>query len=261
MPLQESRQVTVTVDGHVGVVTINRPEVRNAVSVTVAKELEAAVDALEANSAVRAVVLTGAGSIAFCAGADLKEVAAGNADDLYTERGGFAGFVYAARRKPWIAALNGVALAGGLEIMLACDMVVAAENAELGLPEVARGLIAAAGGLHRLPLALPRAVALEMIVTGRRISATRAHALGLVNDVVGSADVLPRAVALACATAENAPLAVQESLRLARRAGAVSEWEILEATVSARARIMASRDYREGARAFLEKRRPEWVGR
>lgn len=257
----EETPVSVVVEDHVGLVTIDRPAIRNAVSPAVAAELEAAVDALESDPTVRAVVLTGAGSVAFCAGADLREVAAGNADGLYTARGGFAGFVDAPRRKPWIAALNGLALAGGLEITLACDMVVAADHAELGLPEVARGLIAAGGGLRRLPLALPRAVALEMIATGRRISAARAYALGLVNAVVPPEELVPRALMLAREIAGNAPLAVRASLDLARRAVSIPEREFREATRAARAEIMASQDYREGSRAFLEKRSPDWTGR
>ena len=159
---------------HVALVTINRPAARNAVNGAVAQGMEAAVRETEADPAIRAVVLTGAGDAAFCAGADLKEVSAGGGAALWTEGGGFAGFVFAPRTKLWIAAVNGAALAGGTEIALACDLVVAAESASFGLPEVKRGLIAAAGGLYRLPRALPRAIALELIATGGRIDARRA---------------------------------------------------------------------------------------
>lgn len=141
--------------GHIAIVTINRPDAANAVTPEVAQQLEAAVRSSEADDDTWVVLLTGAGDRCFCAGADLKEVAAGRADALRTDRGGFAGFVYAERSKPWIAAVNGAAFGGGCEIVLACDMVVAAEHARLALPEVLRGLIAGAGGLFRLPRSLP----------------------------------------------------------------------------------------------------------
>ena len=250
--------LSVETTGHLGVVTLRRPEARNAISPAVGEALEAAVISCEGNPDVRAVILTGAGSSAFCAGADLKEVAKGNADGLYTERGGFAGFVHAERSKPWIAALNGIALAGGLEIALACDMIVALRRVELGLPEVSRGLIAAAGGLQRLPAALPRNIALEMIATGRRLGAERAHDLGLVNVLADGDDVLPEAMILAEAIAINSPIAVRESLVLARQALTLPESASRELTRASRRRIMAGPDYREGPRAFLEKRAPRW---
>ena len=165
----------------VALVTINRPEARNAVNGAVAKGLEAAVERAESDGDTWAVVLTGAGPHAFCAGADLKEVSAGRVSDLATEKGGFAGFVRAPRTKPWIAAAQGHALAGGLELLLACDLAVAAEGATFGLPEVKRSLVAAAGGVFRLPRALPKAVALRMIATGEPISAADALRLSLIH--------------------------------------------------------------------------------
>src|SRR3712207_6135663 len=156
---------------HVALVTINRPDARNAVNGAVAQGLEAAVDRVERDPEIWAAVLTGAGPHAFCAGADLKEVSAGRSMTLSRERGGFAGFVRAERTKLWIAAAQGHALAGGLELLLACDLAVAAETATFGLPEVKRSLVAGAGGVFRLPRALPKAIALQMIATGEPVSA------------------------------------------------------------------------------------------
>ena len=158
---------------HVALVTLNRPEARNAVNGDVAQGLEAAIDATEADDDVWLVILTGSGDAAFCAGADLKAVSSGQGQGLRTERGGFAGFVHATRRKPWIAAINGPALAGGCEIALACELRVAVPTARFGLPEVKRGLVASAGGLYRLPRALPQALALEMILTGEPMPSVR----------------------------------------------------------------------------------------
>lgn len=250
------------VGAHVALVTINRPAARNAVNGAVATGLDAAVRETEADPSIRAVVLTGAGDAAFCAGADLKEISAGSGAALWTEAGGFAGFVFAPRTKPWIAAVNGAALAGGTEIVLACDLAVAAESTSFGLPEVKRGLIAGAGGLYRLPRALPRAIALEMIATGGSIDAHRAHHFGMVNHLAPSA-AAARAAALALAEAVcgNAPVAVRESLQVARLAADLDDDELRRRTAEARARVMQTEDFREGPRAFIEKRPPVWRGR
>lgn len=249
--------------GHVALVTIDRPEARNAVNGDVAAGLEAAVDATEADDDIRAVVLTGAGREAFCAGADLKEVSAGRGSALRTERGGFAGFVYRERSKPWIAAVNGKALAGGTELVLACDLVVAVRQAAFGLPEVLRGLIAAAGGLYRLPRAIPPNIALELILTAGQLDAERAHGFGLVNRLVDDVDGLREAaLALAAEIARNAPVAVRQSLRVAREANSGLDEAALRAlTRDAFERVAASEDFKEGPRAFIEKRAPLWSGR
>ncbi|MDP9916606.1 enoyl-CoA hydratase [Variovorax boronicumulans] len=249
--------------GHVALVTIDRPEARNAVNGDVASGLEAAVDATEADDDIRAVVLTGAGREAFCAGADLKEVSAGRGSALRTERGGFAGFVYRERSKPWIAAVNGKALAGGTELVLACDLVVAVRQAAFGLPEVLRGLIAAAGGLYRLPRAIPPNIALELILTAGQLDAERAHGFGLVNRLVADVEGLREAaLALAAEIARNGPVAVRQSLRVAREANSGLDEAALRAlTRDAFERVAASEDFKEGPRAFIEKRAPRWTGR
>jgi enoyl-CoA hydratase/carnithine racemase len=246
---------------YVALVTVNRPEARNAVNHRVAVTLARLVEELEADPEVRCVVLTGAGGLAFSAGADLKEVAAGGLHALSTPVNGFAGFVTAVRAKPWIAAVNGFALAGGFEVALACDMIVAADDAVFGLPEVTRGLIAAAGGLYRLPRRLPRALALELIATGQRIDAQRAAVHGLVNRVVPAAETVAAAIELATSIAANAPVAVRESLMIARQAYDLDDAALFRLSAESQERIMRTEDFQEGPRAFIEKRAPRWVGR
>ena len=249
------------VEPHIALVTINRPEARNAVNGAVAEGLEAAVERVERDPDLWAAVLTGAGQHAFCAGADLKEVAAGRSAALSRERGGFTGFVRAERSKLWIAAAQGHALAGGLELLLACDLAVAAETATFGLPEVKRSLVAGAGGVFCLPRALPRAIALEMIATGEPIPAALALQHGLVNRVVPAGEVREAALALARRVCANAPLAVRESLAIARRALDLEEEALWELSRAASQRIRETEDFKEGPRAFVEKRAPRWVGR
>lgn len=187
---EPSRVRLESLGGHIALVTLDRPEACNAIDAVTAHELHEIVRKTEENPDIWTVILTGSGDRAFCAGADLKVVASGGFATLFTQGGGFAGFVHQARTKPRIAAVNGAALAGGMEIALACDLIIAVEEASFGLPEVRRGLIAAAGGLYRLPRALPRALAMEMIATGIPIDAASALYHGLVNRVVPRSDLL-----------------------------------------------------------------------
>ena len=243
---------------HIARVTLNRPQARNAINVAMTLRLEEIVRSIEADPELRVAILAAAPGPAFCAGADLAEVAAGRGPSLMTRDGGFAGFVYAVRHKPWIAAVHGFAMGGGLEFALACDMVVAARDAVFGLPEPKRGLLAAAGGAYRLPRAIPRAIALEMLTTGATIDAQRAHELGLVNRVVALAELPDAALALAAQVAANAPLSVRESLAIGRAAAEWDEAALRRFSAEATARVMASDDAREGPRAFVEKRPPVW---
>lgn len=245
---------------HVALVTLNRPAARNAINAEAARALDGIVRSLEADPEIWVVVLTGAGGQAFCAGADLKEVAAGGIERLWTDAG-FAGFVNSDRTKPWIAAVDGLALAGGCELALACDLIVASDDAAFGVPEVTRGLLPAAGGAYRLPRALPRAVAMELIATGARLSAERALAFGMVNRVVPKATTLEAALDLAAVIAANAPIAVREALEIARRSYDLDDRTLCRMSLEAQDRITRTEDFQEGPRAFIEKRAPRWTGR
>jgi enoyl-CoA hydratase/carnithine racemase len=245
---------------HVALVTIQRPEARNSVNGAVALALDRAVKLVEKDPDIWAAILTGAGGVAFCAGADLKQIAAGGMDGLYTPDGAFAGFVQHPRAKAWIAAVEGFALAGGCEIALACDMIVASENSVFSLPEVTRGLVAAAGGVYRLVRALPRAIALELIATGEQLAAGRAAELGLVNHVAAKGEALHAAIRLAERIAANAPVAVRESLQVARQAFDHDDRTLFALGLEAQERIKLTEDFKEGPLAFIEKRAPQWNG-
>lgn len=242
---------------NIALVTLNRPEARNAISPEVSQEMAAVLDEVEQDSSLRAVVLTGRGEV-FCAGADLKVVASGRANDIARGKGGFAGIVTREFPKPIIAAVNGPALAGGCEIVLSCDLVVAADTARFGIPEVKRGLMAAAGGLIRLPKRVPLAIALELAMTGDPIDADRALALGLVNRVVPATEVVDAALALAQRIGENSPIAVRNSRQLVREAAELSEAEGWQRTLELMMPVFESGDAIEGATAFAEKRPPVW---
>ena len=247
--------------GHVEILTINRPEARNAINGAVSQAMSSALDELTEDPDAWVVVLTAAGDKAFSAGMDLKAFSAGEGAAIIGATGGFAGISKRDFPKPIIAAVNGSALAGGCEIMLSCDLVVAAEHATFGIPEAKRGLIAGAGGLIRLPKRLPMAIALELALTGDPIDAQRALDLGLVNRVVPGDRVLDEALALAERIAENAPLAVRHSKAVMRRAADVSEeegWKINDAAVGV---VFSSADAMEGPIAFAEKRPPNWQGK
>jgi enoyl-CoA hydratase len=245
---------------HVAVITLNRPEARNAVNGEVARRMEAALDDYEADDDLWAAILTANGP-AFCAGADLKEISAGRGRELITKRGGFAGLTRRERTKPLIAAITGSALAGGTEIALACDMIVCAETTQFGLPEAKRSLVAAAGGLFRLPRAIGMAPALEAIMTGDPIQAERAYQLGMVNIMVPESEVMASAIALAKRVIAAAPVAVRESRGVAIKAFTDSDEDLWRASSAASRRNAETEDYREGPSAFIEKRAPVWKGR
>src|SRR5437660_308169 len=246
--------------GRVAVLTINRPEARNAVNGEVAKGMEAGIDRLEEDPEVWAGVVAGNGPV-FSAVAHLKVVAAGTPAELQTERGGFGGIARRERTKPLVAAVDGPALAGGCEIALACDLIVASRQAAFGLPEVKRSLVAAAGGLFRLPRALPRNVALEIVLTGDPIDAERAYALGLVNELVEPGHVVEAALALAERICANAPLAVRASRRILLASAYADDEVGWRMTNEEFVKIFQTEDFAEGPRAFIEKRAPEWKGR
>jgi len=247
--------------GPVEILTLNRPEARNAVNGEVGKQMSAALDELDTDEELRVLIITGAGDKAFCAGMDLKAFGAGGGGSIGGGTGGFAGFARREIPVPVIAAVNGPALAGGFELVLACDMVVAAEHAVFGIPEAKRGLLAAGGGLVRLPKRLPMATALELALTGDPITAARAYELGLVNAVVPADRVIDEAMALAGRIMANAPLSVRYSRQVTRQAAEVSEEEAWKLSDDATAIVFNSADSREGPLAFAEKRAPKWQGR
>lgn len=251
--------VDYELQGRVAVLTLNRPEARNAVNGDVSKGMEAAIDRLEEDDAVWVAILTHNGPV-FSAGADLKAINAGKAAELQTARGGFAGLVQRKRTKPLIAAIDGPALAGGCEIALACDLIVASTQARFGVPEVKRSLVAAAGALFRLPRVVPRPIALEMIMTGDPISAERAYHFGLVNDLCEPGEALDRAKALAERIIVNAPLAVRKSRELSLLTVDGDDETGFRLSGESMIELAQTEDFWEGPKAFIEKRDPVWKG-
>ncbi|HEY2302252.1 MAG TPA: crotonase/enoyl-CoA hydratase family protein [Acidimicrobiales bacterium] len=247
-------------EGHVALITINRPEARNAVNGDVANGIEEAIDKLEADESLWLGILTGVPPV-FSAGADLKEINAGRAAALNTKRGGFAGITRRERTKPIVAAVDGPALAGGTEITLACDLVVASTNASFGIPEVKRSLVAGAGGLFRLPRKLPFNLAMELALTGDPIDAARAHHFGYVNRLCEPGHALETAKELARQIEANAPVAVRASRRVILAAMTEDENTGWRLSGEAMAEAMASEDMKEGLTAFIEKRPPNWAGK
>ena len=251
--------------GRVAIVTLNRPEARNAVNGDVAIGLEDAVDRLEADDDIWVGILganiEGQARPVFCAGADLKALNSGDAASLNTKRGGFGGFVYRERKKPIIAAVDGLATAGGCELVLAADLVVATTRSAFGLAEVKRNLVAGAGGLFRLPRAIGQAAAMEAILTGEPIPAQRAYDLGLVSRLTEPGTVLEEALRLADQITACAPMAVWESRAVVLAAATEDDATLVRMTNEAIRRVMASDDLKEGLTAFIEKRPPDWSGR
>lgn len=252
-----SEQVLVDIDGDVLIVTINRPDARNAMNRAAAEGIAAAMDQLNADDDLRVGVLTGAGGT-FCSGMDLKAYLAGETPVVAGR--GFGGLVEAPPTKPLIAAVDGFALAGGLELMIACDLVVAHAAARFGIPEVKRGLVAAAGGIMMLPDQIPERIALELALTGDFIDAARAYQLGLVNQVTDG-PALDGALTLARRIAANGPLAVRASKAVMKASRGWPLSERYERQEELIAPVFTSADAREGAAAFTEKRAPQWQGR
>lgn len=251
-------EVLVERQGDILVMTLNRPEVKNALDAATAHALAAAIDLLDTDDELRVGVLTGAGGT-FCTGMDLKAFMRGEVPIV--EGRGFGGLTMRPPRKPLIGAVEGWAVAGGFELLLACDLVVAAENAKFGVPEVKRALVAGAGAAMLLAQRIPRAVALELLLTGEPIDASRAAALGLVNRVTEEGAALAGALELAATIAKNGPLAVAVTKEIAISAAdwAFDEsWQLQEALAVP---VFVSADAMEGATAFAEKRAPVWTGR
>jgi enoyl-CoA hydratase/carnithine racemase len=251
--------VDVTIDGAVAVVTLNRPERLNAIDPATAVAMAETVRRIEDDPSLRVAVLTGAGERAFSAGADLK--ASEDEGTVHDPEHGFGGFVAHDRMKPWIAAVNGLAVGGGLEFALTCEVIVAADHARFGFPEATIGVIAGAGGLFRFPRAVGYYSAMELMLTGELFDAERAQQLGLINHVVAGTDVLPTAMRTAEKIAANAPVSVALTRQVIRDTwGQVDErcWEISGAASEV---VLGSEDAAEGTRAFVEKRAPVWTGR
>lgn len=245
-------------DDGVLIITLNRPEAKNAVNKAVAAGIAAAIDELEANPELRVGLITGAGGT-FCSGMDLKAFVSGETPVI--EGRGFAGLCEYSPGKPLIAAVEGYALAGGFEIAISCDLIVAAENAKFGVPEVKRGLAAAAGGLVKLPKQVPPRIAMELALTGDFISAARAYELGLINQVVSAGGALQAARELAAKIAANGPLAVALSKQVVAKALDWNSTEMFAKQHTILQPILTSEDAIEGAKAFAEKRAPQWKGR
>ena len=243
--------------GRILVITLNRPEQRNAVNTAVATEIAAALDELDADNDLSVGIVTGAGGF-FCAGMDLKAFVTG--ERPWVEDRGFAGITQRAADKPLIAAVEAFAVAGGLEIALACDLIVAAKGAKLGVPEVKRSLVAAGGGLLRLPRMLPRNIAYEMALTGDPITAERGHEFGLVNRLSEPGQALETALTLAAAIGANGPLAIKASKRILRESADWTDSEFFALQETIAGPVFDSQDAAEGATAFAEKRAPVWRG-
>ena len=252
-----SEEVLVDVEDGVMTVTINRPEAKNAANRAVAEGIAAAMDELDSNDDIRVAILTGAGGT-FCSGMDLKAFVTG--EFPVVEGRGFAGVAEAPPKKPLIAAIEGYALAGGLELAITCDLIVAADNAKFGIPEAKRGLAAAGGGLVRLPRQMNPRLAMELALTGDFIDSERAMAAGLINKIAPKGEALAAAKEMAKTIAANGPLAVAVSKQVIVESADWSTDELFKKQGPMVAPIMTSNDAQEGAIAFAEKRAPNWTG-
>lgn len=251
-------EVLVDVSDGIMTVTLNRPKAKNAANKALAEGVAAAMDQLDSDDSIRVAILTGAGGT-FCSGMDLKAFVSGETPNI--EGRGFAGLTESTPKKPLIAAIEGYALAGGLELAISCDLIVAADDAKFGIPEVKRGLAAAAGGLMKLPRQIPQRLAMELALTGDFISAQRAYETGLINEVVPSGTALEAAKALAARIVANGPLAVAISKQVVLQSenwSAEDMWQKQQELVMP---VFTSEDAIEGSVAFAEKRAPNWKGK
>ncbi|PLC48730.1 enoyl-CoA hydratase [Pollutimonas subterranea] len=251
--------VKVEIIDRIQIITVNRPEARNAINYETAHELAKAFEQLDNNDDVVIGILTGAGNT-FSSGMDLKAFAFNGQRPLVEGRG-FAGLCEKPPRKPLIAAVEGYALAGGCEMALACDMIVAADNANFGLPEVKRGIVPGSGGMVRLPSRIPYHIAMEAVLTGEMLPAARAQQFGLVNRLVPAGQALEQAMVLARIIAENGPLAVQTAKKIVAESRDWRQADMFDLQRPRVAHIFVSADAKEGATAFAEKRKPVWTGK
>lgn len=249
--------VLIDVADGVMTITLNRPKAKNAVNRALAEAVAAALDELDSNDDIRVAIMTGAEGT-FCSGMDLKAFVTGETPNI--EGRGFAGLTEQAPRKPLIAAVEGYALAGGFELAISCDLIVAADNAKFGIPEVKRGLAAAAGGLMKLPKQIPSRLAMELALTGEFISSQRAYDIGLINKVVEAGTALDAAKALAAKISANGPLAVAVSKQVVLESGDWSSEDMWKKQGALVLPVFTSKDAIEGATAFAEKRAPNWKG-
>jgi enoyl-CoA hydratase len=249
--------VLIDVADGVMTITLNRPKAKNAVNRALAEAVAAALDELDSNDDIRVAIMTGAEGT-FCSGMDLKAFVTGETPNI--EGRGFAGLTEQAPRKPLIAAVEGYALAGGFELAISCDLIVAADNAKFGIPEVKRGLAAAAGGLMKLPKQIPSRLAMELALTGEFISSQRAYDIGLINEVVEAGTALDAAKALAAKISANGPMAVAVSKQVVLESGDWSSEDMWKKQGALVLPVFTSKDAIEGATAFAEKRAPNWKG-
>ena len=255
--MSEASEVLTEVDGGVLIVTMNRPEAKNAMNKAQAEGIAAAMDRLEADDSLRCAILTGAGGT-FCSGMDLKGFLRGERPSI--EGRGFGGLTEWTPKKPVIAAVDGYALAGGMELALSCDLIVASAGSKFGIPEAKRGLAAAAGGLIKLPRQIPPRIAMELALTGDFIDAARAYELGFINRITDG-PAIEGAKELAARIAENGPLALIASKAIVRDSHSWSDEEMWQKQAAYIAPVFVSQDAREGAAAFAEKRKPNWQGK
>jgi len=249
--------VLVDLSDGIMTITLNRPKAKNAVNRALSEAVCAALDELDSNDDIHVAIITGADNT-FCSGMDLKAFVSGESPNI--EGRGFAGLTEKPPKKPLIAAVEGYALAGGFELAISCDLVVAADNAKFGIPEVKRGLAAAAGGLMKLPKQIPSRLAMELALTGDFISSQRAYDIGLINEVVAPGTALDAAKALATKIAANGPLAVAVSKQVVLESGDWSSDEMWKKQGALVLPVFTSKDAIEGATAFAEKRAPNWKG-